>query len=136
MSKERKLAKGTGAKRVKRILRRVLIVLLLVVVLAASALVLVMNLVFNGPSPAARNVLTMSLIEASATKWVPGVFLDEEIIAEIRTGKGTALENTVSDASIAAGYPPRPGELMVSIACLTAAATAGGFRKVVAALSR
>jgi len=98
MSKEN-VQRGGLSARIGRILRRSLIVLLLVVVLAASALVLVMNLIFNGPSPAARDVLTMSLIEASATKWVPGLFLEDEVIAQIRTGKGTALENEVSDTS-------------------------------------
>ena len=36
-------------------------------------------------------------------------------------------DSTIPAARMAAGYPPRPGELMVSIACWTAAATAGGF---------
>ena len=42
----------------------------------------------------------------------------------------------VSAAAIASGYPPRPGELMTARARSMAAATSGGFWKVVAALSR
>ena len=67
-----------------RIIRRFFLLLFTVVILAVTALCLVMNLVFNGPSPAARQVLTMSLTEASATKWVPGLFMDDETVAEIR----------------------------------------------------
>ena len=63
-----------------RFLRRFLLVIFTLVLLAFGALVLMMNTIFNGPSPAARNVLTMSLIEASATKWVPAVFLGEDLV--------------------------------------------------------
>ena len=73
----KKKKKGSGL--LGRIIRRFFLVLFTVVILAAAALVLVMNLVFNGPSPAARDMLTMTLIEASATKWVPALFIGEEI---------------------------------------------------------
>ena len=42
----------------------------------------------------------------------------------------------VSAARIASGCPPRPGELIEASASVMARATAGGFWKVVAALSR
>ena len=66
MPSRKKKKKGSGL--LGRIIRRFFLVLFTVVILAAAALVLVMNLVFNGPSPAARDVLTLSLTEASATK--------------------------------------------------------------------
>ena len=44
--------------------------------------------------------------------------------------------NSVSSARRALSYPPRPGELIVRIACCTARGTAAGFWNVVAALSR
>ena len=50
-----------------RFLRRFLLLVFTVVLLAAGALLMVLNTVFNGPSEAARDVLTMSLSEASAT---------------------------------------------------------------------
>lgn len=101
MSRQNKTEKGkrSGASLVGLILRRFLFVFLLIILLAFSALVLVLNLVFKGPSPAARDVLTMALIEASATKWVPGVFLDEETIASIRAASGKAPEDLVSNTS-------------------------------------
>ncbi len=83
-----------------RIVRRFFLLLFTVILLAFAALVLVMNLVFNGPSPAARTQLTMSLIEASATKWVPALFIGEESVAEIRTSvQGAELTEEVTDTS-------------------------------------
>ncbi len=72
-------------------LRRFLLVLVTLVVLALLAVVLVCNLIFNGPSPAARDVLTMSLLEASATKWVPALFLGEEMVQIIRADVNVPL---------------------------------------------
>ena len=51
-----------GRSMVLLVLRRFLFVLLLVIVLVLSALMLVLNTIFKGPSPAARQVLTMSLL--------------------------------------------------------------------------
>ena len=82
-----------------RIIRRFFLLVFTVVILAVTALCLVMNLVFNGPSPAARKVLTMSLTEASATKWVPGLFMDDETVAEIRKNVEFELPEEVSDTS-------------------------------------
>lgn len=67
------------------IIRRSLLVFFSVIIMLFSALLLVLNLVFNGPSPTARNQLTMTLIEASATKWVPALFIGEDAVADIRT---------------------------------------------------
>ena len=55
-----------------------------------------MNMILNGPSPAAQEILTMSLIEASATKWVPALFIGEERVAEIRTSVNQELPQDVS----------------------------------------
>ena len=96
---EKSSGKRGGASLVGLILRRFLIVFLLIILLAASALVLVLHAVFTGPSTAARDMLTMALIEASATKWVPGVFLDDETIASIRAVSGQAPEELVSNTS-------------------------------------
>ncbi len=82
-----------------RIIRRFFLILFTVIVLAVAALVLVMNLIFNGPSPAARDVLTMSLIEASATKWVPALFIGEDTVAEIQASTGAQLQDEQTDVS-------------------------------------
>ena len=95
--KKKKKKKKGGA--FGRFLRRTLLLILTVVLIAAGGLIMVLNTVFNGPSEAARDVLTMSLSEASATKWVPGIFLGDEKVAEIRNKSGAALEQEYSDAS-------------------------------------
>lgn len=82
-----------------RIVRRFFLVLFTVVILAVVALCLVLNLVFNGPSESARKLLTMSLTEASATKWVPGLFLDDALVEEIRTNVEVVEMDDFSDTS-------------------------------------
>lgn len=79
---------------------RFLLVLVTVVLLLFGDLLLVLNLVFNGPSPTARNQLTMTLIEASATKWVPALFIGEDAVADIRTSIVDAeLKDDVTDVN-------------------------------------
>ncbi len=83
----------------RTILRRTLLILGTVLVLILMDLALVLNLVFNGPSPSARKVLTMSLIEASATKWIPPLFIGTDGVAQIRADVGVRLEDEVTDTS-------------------------------------
>ena len=95
---KKKKKKGSGL--LGRIIRRFFLVLFTVVILVLAALVLVMNLVFNGPSPAARDKLTMTLIEASATKWVPALFIGEDTVAEIRESvSDSGLDEDVTDTT-------------------------------------
>lgn len=98
-AKQTKKKKKKGSGLLGRIIRRFFLVLFTVVILVLAALVLVLNLVFNGPSPAAQEVLTMSLIEASATKWVPALFIGEERVAEIRSSQGAELKEEVTDTT-------------------------------------
>ena len=93
----RKRRKKSGT--VARVLRRFLLVVLTVVILAVSALCLVLNQVFNGPSTAARDVLTMSLIEASATKWIPALFLGQATVDEIRASVNVTMYEEKTDPS-------------------------------------
>ncbi len=93
----KKKKKGSGL--LGRIVRRFFLLLFTVVILILAALILVMNLVFNGPSPAAQEVLTMTLIEASATKWVPALFIGEDRVAEIRTSVHADLPDDFTDTS-------------------------------------
>ena len=98
-AKQPKKKKKKGGGFLGRLIRRFFLLLFTVVILAAAALLLVMNMVFNGPSPAAQEVLTMSLIEASATKWVPALFIGEERVAEIRQSVDQELPQDVSSST-------------------------------------
>ncbi len=97
--KQAKKKKKKGSGFFGRLIRRFFLLLFTVILLAFSALVLVMNLVFNGPSPAARELLTMALIEASATKWVPALFIGEDAVAEIRESVDAELPQEVSTSN-------------------------------------
>ena len=81
-----------------RFVRRTLLVLFTLVAMVVGGLVMVLDLCFTGPSPEARNLITMALLEASATKWIPALFIGEEAVAEIREIKGQELPNDVTNA--------------------------------------
>ena len=97
--KQPKKKKKKGSGFFGRLIRRFFLLLFTIVILACVALVLVMNMIFNGPSQAAQEVLTMSLIEASATKWVPALFIGEERVAEIQSSQGPELTEAVTDTT-------------------------------------
>ena len=98
-AKQAKKKKKKSSGLLGRIIRRFFLLLFTVVLLVFAALVLVMNMIFNGPSKAAQEVLTMSLIEASATKWVPALFIGEERVAEIRSTDKVLLPQEVSSST-------------------------------------
>ena len=96
--KKKKKKKGSGI--LGRIIRRFFLVLFTIIILIVVALVLVMNVVFNGPSDAAREVLTMSLLEPSGTKWIPPLFLDEETLDSIRYGSDIELTEELTNTDL------------------------------------
>ncbi|MEI3093421.1 MAG: phosphodiester glycosidase family protein [Oscillospiraceae bacterium] len=94
---KKKKKKGSGL--FGRIVRRFFLVLFTVIALILGAACLALNLIFNGPSPAARDVLTMSLLEPSGTKWIPGLFMDAETLDSIRTREDSNLTDEFSNTS-------------------------------------
>lgn len=88
--KQVKKKKPQGSGLLGRIVRRFFLVLLTLVVVILVAVSLAANLIFNGPSPAARDLLTMTLLEPSATKWIPGLFMDEATLNSIRYGDSSS----------------------------------------------
>ena len=93
----KKKKKGSGL--LGRIVRRFFLLLFTAIILILAALILAANLVFNGPSTAAQEVLTMTLLEPSATKWIPALFIGEERVAEIKAGTSDDTLSEVSNAS-------------------------------------
>jgi len=91
--------KSRGRRLFWCVVRRFFLVLftLLVIVLAGAALML--NLIFNGPSPNARDRLTMSMRESSGMKWFPQIFIGEEKVAEIEQSTSATLPEEVSNDS-------------------------------------
>ena len=94
---KRKKKKGSGL--FGRIVRRFFLVLFTVIALILVAACLAANLIFNGPSPAARDILTMTLLEPSGTKWIPGLFVDAQTLDSIRTRDDSNLKDEFSNTS-------------------------------------
>lgn len=94
---KKKKKKGSGL--FGRIVRRFFLVLFTVIALILVAACLAANLIFNGPSPAARDILTMTLLEPSGTKWIPGLFMDAQTLDSIRTRDDSNLKNEFSNTS-------------------------------------
>lgn len=94
---KKKKKKGSGL--FGRIVRRFFLVLFTVIALILVAACLALNLIFNGPSPAARDILTMTLLEPSGTKWIPGLFMDAQTLDSIRARDDSNLKDEFSNAS-------------------------------------
>ena len=79
--------KNLNKKRKKRVIwmcvRRTLLVLLVFLLLSVFAVYRLGYVLTNGPSETAKNQLVLSLKQASATKWVPELFLSEEEVNSI-----------------------------------------------------
>ena len=82
-----------------RALGRLLLVVVTAALLAVIGLATLCDLVFNGPSPSARDVLTMSMLESSGMKWCPALFIGEELVAQIQANQAIALPDELSDVS-------------------------------------
>jgi len=81
------------------IVRRFFLLLFTLVILLTAGLAMLCNRIFNGPSETARDVLTMSLLEASATKWVPALFIGEDTVKDIQSSIDSTLPADVSNSS-------------------------------------
>ena len=88
------------------ILRRTGLSLLSLVLALLIGLCLIMNQIFTGPSLAAREMLTMALLEASATKWVPALFIGEDGVNEIRYQGNDQMNIIMPDMGITVNPTP------------------------------
>ncbi len=50
----------------------------------------------NGPSTTMRDALVLSAKQASATKWIPGLFLDDDLVRQIEESSKTVTYDVVS----------------------------------------
>ena len=98
MSRKKK-TQSRGAQIFWCVVRRFFLVLFTVVLVAVAAAAVLLNLIFNGPSPNARDRLTMSMRESSGMKWFPQIFIGEDTVAEIEKSVSATLPEEVSDGS-------------------------------------
>ena len=69
--------------RVGRLMRRSVLLLVTVLLLGAIGTGMVLNKIFTGPSPPARDALVLKMDQSVLTQWIPTVFLDSDTIAQI-----------------------------------------------------
>ena len=86
--KKKKMTKGEILGFIWQVLFKILVVVLALVILAVFAVASVCKTVADGPSETARDMLVLSALQASATKWVPGLFLDDETVQAILDRSG------------------------------------------------
>ena len=70
-----------------------------VIALILVAACLAANLIFNGPSPAARDILTMTLLEPAEPSGFPALFMDAQTLDSIRARDDSNLKDEFSNAS-------------------------------------
>jgi len=66
-----------------RLIRRTLLLIVTAAIAVAIGGWLTLDLIFNGPSPTARNQLVVHCCQSDSIQWIPGVFLDEDTIGQI-----------------------------------------------------
>ena len=81
---------------VGKYIARFFILLGVLLVLAVYVLFSALHTVANGPSTTVRDLLVLSAKQASATKWVPGLFLPDETVEQIVADSKKINTDTVS----------------------------------------
>lgn len=79
-----------------RIAGRIAIVFASLILFAVIALYSLCFVIAKGPSETVRNLLVLSAKQASATKWVPALFLDGDTIDEIMAGSEKVEKDVIS----------------------------------------
>lgn len=80
-----------------RILYRTFLIIVTLILLAVFGVYQTLYTVAHGPSETVRNALVLSAMQASATKWVPGLFLDDETVDQILK---SSAEKTVEEVDV------------------------------------
>lgn len=81
---------------VKTVVCRTLVLLLTLLLLTVYVLASALATVAHGPSESMRDLLVLSALQASATKWVPGLFLDKETVDGILAKSQEVSTDTIS----------------------------------------
>lgn len=105
---EETLEKNTKAKKVLRIVGKVMLVLAETVLLLVFALYGVMAVLAKGPSPTARDLFVLSVRETSAVGFLANLFFTEEEIAAISRAEEEVYDDT--DTSLIVIPPTQPDD--------------------------
>ena len=89
-------------RRAAMIVRRTFLVFFTIIAVAIFAVVVLLHTLLTGPSPAMRDRVVLSAMQASATKWLPGLFLDDELVEEICARSADVQEEVISMGAFSA----------------------------------
>ncbi len=103
---KQKKERSKGMKTFVLVVKRTLITLLVVLLFLVGSVYALGLTLANGPSPSLRDMLVLSAKQASATKWLPGLFLDDETIEQIMANSEKV---TVTEIDVES-FKPKPPE--------------------------
>lgn len=92
--KENSAKKGLRG-RVLTIIGRMFLVFFTMIFLLLFSLVALCHTLLTGPSDTVRDKVVLSAMQASATKWLPGLFLDDELVEEICNRSADVQEEVI-----------------------------------------
>ena len=101
-------AKLRRRRRIRRNIWRCVLSLLTVVILLVAAVLCAGNAAFRGPSRTMGDLLTVSLLETSALKFVPRIFYSEAEVEQIVARNQLASVEEETDTSLIVIAPPTP----------------------------
>lgn len=78
------------------VIGRVFLVLFTMLFVLLFSLVALCHTLLTGPSATVRDKVVLSAMQASATKWLPGLFLDDELVEEICARSADVQEEIIS----------------------------------------
>ena len=93
--KENSAKKGRGG-RVLTVIGRMFLVFFTMIFILLFSVVALCHTLLTGPSVTVRDQVVLSAMQASATKWLPGLFLDDELVEEICTRSADVQEEVIS----------------------------------------
>ncbi len=99
-ARRRKQQKKNTKQTAMMILRRSLLVFFTIVLVLVIGLCMILNTIFHGPSQAGKEMLTMALLEASGTKWLPALFIGQDGVDEIRNQGNDVIEIIMPDRDV------------------------------------
>lgn len=92
-----------------KVFRRIGLAVLVSVVFAVVSLYATLYAVAHGPSPTVRDILILAAKQASATRWIPGLFFDDAFIQQIVDASEDIYAETIQIADLLPVTPaPRP----------------------------
>ncbi len=94
--------KGRG-KRLARLAGRTLLVLFTGIAFLFCSVVALCHTLLTGPSPTVRDQVVLSAMQASATKWLPGLFLEDALVEEICARSADVQQEVISMGALSVG---------------------------------